>query len=141
MKNFVQTGDNIAFAASQLVHPAHAAGDQYTNLVAPGFGIATPVNLVESGDPVVIGKMVGVANNDALRSTDMVVVSTRGVYNLPVTGNNGVNAAINPGDRVYIDPAAATLNSNAANVPFGIALDAVASGATTVIRVKVQGAQ
>ena len=61
MKNFYQTGDNLTFLASQIVAPQHTLGDTYTNLVGPGEGATTPVNLVEDSDPVVIGRIVGVA--------------------------------------------------------------------------------
>lgn len=139
MKNFVQTGDNLAFLASELVHPAHAAGDTYTNLVGPASGITTPITLVESGDPVVCGQIVGVANQDALQSTDSIVISTRGVYNLSVHGANGSgNVAVAKGDQLYIDGTTAVISKVATGVPFGKALAAVASSATTVIPVKVQ---
>ena len=55
MKNFVMTGDNLSFLASDIVAPQHVAGDIYTNLVGPGSGLVTPINLVESGDPCIIG--------------------------------------------------------------------------------------
>lgn len=138
MKNFVQTGDNLAILASLLVFPAHAAGDTYTNLVAPTLGVATPVNLPEAGDPVVCGDLVGVVNNDVLRSTDTAVISTRGVFNLSVSGvGSAGNAAVAVGQKVYIDPASAVINVNNTKKAFGIALAAVASGATAVIPVKL----
>lgn len=136
MKNFVQTGDNLSFLASQLVAPSHASGDTYTNLVAPGFGLTPPINLVESGDPVVVGRIVGVANNDALQSSDTIVVSTRGVYALSVSSiHNGISV----GETVYIDPVSASLSDDFNDVPFGCALGAVSGGATTTINVKLFG--
>lgn len=139
MKNYVQDGDRLTFLASQLVHPAHAAGDTYTNLVAPGQGIATPVNQVEGGDPVVVGQIVGVANFDALQATDNVVISTKGVFNLNVVGvNAGGNVAVAVGDQLFIDPTTAQIDKKVANVPFGLALGAVNSGATTKIPVKLK---
>lgn len=135
MKNFYAVGDNLNFLASQIVAPQHAAGDTYTNLVGPGEGATTPVNLVEDGDPCVIGRIVGVANNDALFSTDTIVVSTKGVYSLPVTAFYG--AGIHVGETVYIDPVAATLSDKNAGVPFGVALAPVNEGSTTTILVKL----
>ncbi len=140
MKNWVQPGDNITVLASQCVFPAHAQGDTYTSLVAPQLGVATPVNLPEAGDPVLVGGcLVGVVNNDALQSTDSIVITTRGVFNLSVQGKttNGGNLAIAFGDRVYIDPATAALTGDSTKVPYGQALGAVAGGATTQIPVRV----
>jgi predicted RecA/RadA family phage recombinase len=134
MKNFIMNGDNLPFLASQIVNPSHSSGDTYTNLVGVAEGISTPINLVESGDPVVIGRIVGVANTDALASTDTVVVSTRGVYAVAVKSiHNGVAV----GETVYIDPATAVVSDDSSGVPFGCAVGAVASGATTTINVKL----
>jgi predicted RecA/RadA family phage recombinase len=136
MKNqILGAGDNLTFLASQIVAPSHSSGDTYTNLVGPGVGASTPVNLVEDGDPVVVGRIVGVSNSDALFSTDSIVVSTRGVYTLAVTA--GSAHGIHVGETIYIDPVAATLSDNAAGIPFGCALQAVAGGATTTIQVKL----
>lgn len=140
MKNFSQIGDNITVLASQCVFPAHAAGDTYTNLVAPGQGIATPVNLPESGDPVLVGGcLIGVVNNDALNPTDSIVISCRGVYLLSVIGKttNAANLAVNVGDRLYIDPVTAAITADSTKVPFGQALGAVVAGATTSIPVRL----
>lgn len=136
MKNFVQTGDNLAFLASQIVFPSHSSGDTYTNLVGPAEGIATPINLVESGDPVVIERICGVANNDALQSTDTVIVSTRGVYNLAVKCNT---QTIRVGETVYINASTAVLSDDSTGVPYGVALGVVANGVTTTIPVKLFG--
>jgi predicted RecA/RadA family phage recombinase len=136
VKNFVQPGDNLSFLASQMVAPAHTLGDTYTNLVAPSLGISTPVNLVESGDPVVIERIVGVANNDALASTDTIVVSTRGVYALAVHCST---QTIRLGETVYIHPTTAVLSDDSTGVPFGVALGTVANGVTSTINVKLFG--
>jgi predicted RecA/RadA family phage recombinase len=139
MKNFLQPGDQVSLLASQWVHPAHAAGDTYTNLVGPGQGLAVPINQVEGGDPVVCGQLVGVANYDALQATDSVVATTRGVFMLSVVGvNAGGNVAVAVGDQLFIDPATAQIDKKVANVPFGIALGVVLSGATTKIAVKLK---
>jgi predicted RecA/RadA family phage recombinase len=142
MKNFVMTGDNLTFVASSLVFPSHAAGDTYTNLVGAGAGLTTPINLVESGDPVVVGRIVGVANNDALTSADSIVVSTRGVYALAVQALYG--AGIHDGETVYINPTTAVLSDDSTGVPFGCVATpaggiAVIHGSTTTVPVKLFG--
>jgi len=80
-----------------------------------------------------IGVRVGV---DATVNTEHVPVQTRGVFNLAVTGDDGAPAAIAIGGIVFIG-AAGALSSDTAGIRFGIALDAVASGATTNIAVQV----
>jgi len=123
MKNFYKVGDNVDVVESVLVHPTHTDG------------------LAKSGDQAVVGSLVGVVNNDALATTDTCVLSTRGVYLLPVTGVDGSgNAAVAVGDQLYIDPAAAAaINKKATKTVFGIALEAVNSGATATIKVKLNG--
>jgi Uncharacterized conserved protein (DUF2190) len=141
MKNFYEIGDNLSFLASQIVAPQHASGDIYTNLVGPGEGATTPVNLVQDSDPCVIGRIVGVSNMDAVFATDTIVVSTRGVYTLSVT--SAFPRGIHLGETIYIDALNATLsdNQNSANggIPFGCALGAIAAGATSTIQVKLFG--
>lgn len=120
MKNSVQTGDVITLADSVLVKPS---------------------TRVAGGDPVVVGKLSGVAFNTTTASTDLVDIQRVGVFNLSVTGvNAGGNVAVAVGDKIYIDPAAsAALNAKVANVPFGIALGAITSGATATIPVLLTG--
>lgn len=95
--------------------------------------------LVLSGDPVVIGQLPGVA----LTSEDVdgnATIQTDGVFDLPVKGETTTNANIAVGAIVYYDSAATPhkLNADSSNgVRFGYALEAVSSGATTTIRVKV----
>lgn len=123
MKNFYQIGDNVDVVESVLVHPAHADG------------------LAKSGDQVVVGTLTGVVNADAAAATDKVIISTRGVFLIPVSAvNAGGNSAVAVGDKLYIDAAAAAaVNKKVANQPFGIALEAVTSGATATIKVKLTG--
>jgi predicted RecA/RadA family phage recombinase len=138
MKNFLQEGEFIALPASSWVHPAHAAGNTYTTLVGAQQGLTVPINQVEGGDPVVCGTLVGVANFDALQSTDLVTAKTRGVFNLSVVGvNAGGNVAVAVGDALFIDPSTAQIDKKVANVKFGIALGAITSGSTAVIPVKL----
>ena len=138
MKNLLyEVGDRLAFLASLIVAPSHASGDTYTNLVAPGEGISTPVNLVEAGDPVVIGRIVGVAEQDALQSTDSITVRLRGVFNLSVQCQHHT---ITVGETVYINPSTAVISDDPTQVPFGTALASVPSGTTATIAVRLFGA-
>ncbi len=119
-----------------------------------------------SGDPLIIGTgtspnfgLAAVVENSytqpsGLVATGNVPLQFIGVFFLSVKGllNNhgGGNLAINPGDRVYADNDGTrdattgvyygfTLDANSvAGVYFGNALDAVVSGATTTIRVRLK---
>jgi predicted RecA/RadA family phage recombinase len=123
MKNFKQPGVNLTLTESLLVHPTHTDG------------------LVNSGDPVVRGTIVGVATIDAAATTDGIPIKTDGVFDLSVTATNaGGNVAVAIGDRLYIDGASAVISKDSTKTPFGKALAAVTSGATAVIEVKVTGA-
>ncbi|MFC5744821.1 capsid cement protein [Actinomadura rugatobispora] len=96
--------------------------------------------LVMSGDPVVIGQLPGVALTTEDADDGMATIQTDGVFDLPVKGETTTNAAIAVGAIVYYDAAATPhkLNADSTNgVRFGYALEAVSSGATTTIRVKI----
>jgi predicted RecA/RadA family phage recombinase len=87
------------------------------------------------GDPVVIGQLPAVALT-AEDADGMATIQTDGVFNLLVKGETTTNAAVSIGDIVYFD--SDKLNKDNTNgVRFGYALEAVSSGATTTIRVKV----
>jgi predicted RecA/RadA family phage recombinase len=136
MKNLSQLTDAILqFLASDLTAPSHSSGDSYTNIAGPQQGLNTPINLVEGGDPVVCGRIVGVADHDALTSSDLITVYTRGVFNLAVTV---VHNGFSKGETVYIDPSSAVLSDDQTKTPFGVALDATSVNAT--IRVMLFGA-
>lgn len=99
-----------------------------------------PANAVKSGDPVAVGQIAGVALTD--RGTDnKATIDTRGAFSIPVKGVNDVpaNVAVAVGDVVYFDntftPGQVDVGPN--GVRFGYALDPVAAGATTTIRVKI----
>lgn len=122
MQNLKQEGITLDFVESALNHPTHANG------------------LVSAGDPVSVGKIVGVSKITAAATTDTVPVRTRGVFSLPVAGvGSAGNAAIAAGDALYFDPATGVVNANNTKTPFGRALAAVASGATTTIDVLLTG--
>ena len=94
-------------------------------------------NLVQSGDPLAVGQIPGVALTDE-DSDGMATVQTDGVFRLDVHGYSGTAAAVSAGDIVYWDDTAGELNTESSgNVRFGYALEAVVSGATTEILTKV----
>lgn len=98
---------------------------------------------VASGDPVAVGQIPGVALDDAddtVAASGECTVQFDGVFDLEVVGTSDdgtTGAAIAIGDVVYIDTDG-TLNVDTSNgIRFGYALEAVASGATETIKVKV----
>lgn len=93
---------------------------------------------ITSGDPVVAGQIPGVA----LNSTDAngkVTMKTDGVFTLSVKGiDGGGNSAVAVGDIIYyVSGDTPKLSKKTSGVRFGYALEAVASAATTTIRVKL----
>lgn len=98
-------------------------------------------NLVLSGDPGAVGQLPFVALTDE-DAAGLASVDTAGVYELSVLGHDGTaNAAIAVGDKLVWDDAGGTIEKSpgsANSVPFGYALGAVASGATTKIEVRLQ---
>ena len=91
-----------------------------------------------SGAPVVVGKIPGVALTDS-DSANSVSVQHDGVFDLSVQGIDGVgNSAVAVGDDLYYNSAdTPKINKKSAGVFFGNALEAVASGATSTIEVRV----
>ena len=115
---YLQEARYLTFVESDLVHPSHSD------------------NLVDSGDPVMVGRIVGVAADSAAATSDKIAVDTGGGHSLSVTSiHNGISL----GETVYIDPAAATLSDDFNDVPFGTALEAIAGNATATIGVKLFG--
>lgn len=98
---------------------------------------------VASGDPVAVGQIPGVAldtADDTVANDGECTVQFDGVFDLEVVGTSDdgtTGAAIGIGDVVYIDTDG-SLNVDTSNgIRFGYALEAVASGATETIKVKV----
>lgn len=98
-----------------------------------------------SGDPVRVGVMTGVAMVDegegALESDETVVDFGPGVYDLVVDDNEG--SGISPGDTIYYhdtetgDPETNLNNSSTgADATFGVAMESVAANGTATIQVK-----
>ena len=102
-------------------------------LLNPGrrITIAVPAGVV-SGDPVVVGELVGVAQIDR-QSDGNTTIDTEGVYELTVTG------AITLGAPVYAVVASGLVTSltatSTSNTRFGIAL--AAQGSTGKVPVKI----
>jgi predicted RecA/RadA family phage recombinase len=98
-------------------------------------------DLVKSGDPGAVGQIPIVALTDE-DANGKATCATEGVYDLAVFGNDGTaGAAIAEGDKIVWDNAGGTLEKtpgSANSVPFGYALGAVSSGATTTIPVRLQ---
>lgn len=124
MKNFVQKGDRITFAATALVGPN---------------------NPIKSGDPIVLaaGRLAGVAVADATPGTagpandGNVVMQVVGVFNLAVVSTHHI---IYPGQTVYINTSTGVISDDLTGVPYGNVLDQVAQYATTTVRVRLFGA-
>lgn len=111
-----EKGDELSYAASAL----------------------TPSSGVESGDPVLAGQVPGVALIDETDSK--VTVKHNGVFDLEAEAvDNAGNSAIAVGDILYYDSAATIkINKDATNgVRFGYALEAIGSGNSDTIYVKV----
>ncbi len=99
---------------------------------------ATPA----SGDPVLFGDLPGVAltaegggGNAAANTT----VQFEGVVDVSVKGvNAGGNSAVAVGDTIYYNAAdTPKLNKKVAGTRYGVALEAITSGGTDTIRVRI----
>jgi predicted RecA/RadA family phage recombinase len=109
------------------------------------FGDGTKLSVVcsdpatpKSGDPVLVGQIPAVAVTNE-RADGTTSVDTEGVWNLSVKGVDGSgNAAVAAGDIIYYVAAdTPKLSKKATGVRFGYALDAITSGSTATIRVKL----
>lgn len=117
-------GRHITVLESELTHPTHGDG------------------FVDGGDPVLHGdNIVGVAFKSAAAATDYIAIDTEGIWWLTVYGTNeDGNVAVTYGDDIYIaiDGCLLSKNNNkATHRYFGRALDAVVSGTSEVIPVKL----
>ena len=111
----------------------------------PGDTLPLPVPAgTKSGDPVVIGTIAGVALEDR-DAAGNAPVRVKGVFMLSVTGRDGASdKAIAVGDKVYYTvPSGGTSAiidvSATAGEEFGVALKAIAAGATATIPVALKG--
>lgn len=123
-------GRHITLLESNLTHPTHSDG------------------LVNKGDPVQAGHIVGVAFDSALAATQPIAIDTEGVWALScVAANYSGNSAIAIGDILYIggtpgyNPASGggIISKDATGTRFGKALSILATGYTGLVAVKVHG--
>lgn len=100
---------------------------------------ATAPTTPASGDPVLLGRLPGVALTD--EDTDGKITMDIGpsIFALSVEANDGAaDSAIAAGDILYYKVGATpVLNKNSTGVSFGVALEAVTSGETATIDVLV----
>ena len=91
-----------------------------------------------AGGPVIIGVLPGVALS-AEDADGNTVVQCDGVFDLSVKGVDGSgNAAVAVGDQLYYtDGDTPKINKKTTGTAFGVALEAVGSGQTDTIRVRI----
>jgi hypothetical protein len=121
-----------------------------TNLIFEPVGklsVPVPDGTVSGDALIVLGTVPAVALTDkgagGNAATDATVaINPAWVVDIPVKGEDGAgNAAISVGEQVWVDTDG-EINVDLTNgTLFGIALEAVASGATTTIRVLLLPAQ
>lgn len=102
------------------------------------FQVSVPVEEgVESGDPVLVGSMPGVALIDRGKDTEgEATVQFVGSFELSVEGKKGEEEkAIAVGEPVYIKNG--KLSADSGGTLFGYALGAVAKGKTETVEVKI----
>ena len=116
--NYSRQGDHITILESLMQHPTHSDG------------------FVNSGDPVRVNKLHGVALLDAAAATDSIPIATEGVWNLTVSANDGSSSAVAVGNYIYIG-STATLSKLATDLLFGIALETITISGTATIAVKL----
>jgi len=104
------------------------------NFVQPGrtLTVSAPAGGVNSGDPVLIGAIFGIANFTALATAD-VEIDTHGVFTL----TKATGAAWAVGDPVYWDAAAKNITKTAANNLVVGTATAIAATGDTVGNVKI----
>ncbi len=136
MKNFIQNGSRITFAASAVV-----TANNYAN----PFSGAVAADGPKSGEAGVIGRIVGVVVADSIAGAagpyndSNVVLETVGVFNLAV---KSIYHPITAGETIYIHPTTGLVSDDYTGdaVPYGCVCDAVAQYTTATVRVKLFGA-
>ena len=111
-----------------------------TNFIQPGVDIklATGTGL-SANDPFLYGDFLPcVLMTDAeTASPYYAVCRTSGVFDLSVKANNGSPAAVAVGDQIFYT--SGKLDKAATGKPFGVALEAIGSGETATIQVRLNG--
>lgn len=97
------------------------------------------LDAVDSGDLVIFGAIVGIAQGDYDTAKDWVVLDLWGNQEMAVVGEDGAgNAAIAIGDWLYYEAGTpAKINLKPTGICIGRALGAVLAGATTTIGVQI----
>jgi predicted RecA/RadA family phage recombinase len=92
-----------------------------------------------SGDPFVVGAGIHGVLQTSYDANGKAVIDTEGVFDLSVKGvNDDGNSAVAIGDRIsYVAADTPKLSKKKSGIFFGIALEAVLTGATTTINVKL----
>jgi predicted RecA/RadA family phage recombinase len=107
-------GRYMTFMESDLVHPARSS------------------NMVNKGDPVNCGNIVGVAQKTAIAATDLIPVDTEGIWYLNVVASDDAGtSAVTLGDILYINTG--VVSKKASGTVFGKALGALTGSATAAI--------
>lgn len=101
--------------------------------------VATDPTTPASGDPILVGQIpaVAVAAKDA--TTGKTPCKMEGVFDLSVKAvDGGGNSAVAVGDIIYyVSADTPKLSKKTSGVRFGYALEAITSGATDTIYVKI----
>lgn len=118
-----------------------------TNYVNDGSAVVLTWSTTSpsANDPVIkcaakaTGGLVGVALNGAGTAGEYVTVRTKGIFKLSVTATG---APMNVGDYVFaavggIEVCTATLSNDNTGLCYGQLLEAVSSGATSIVQVKL----
>lgn len=107
-----------------------ATNEKVTTPIARNLAVASGT---KSGDPVVIGTLVGVAETDRDGSGNAIVHFGTAIWYLAVGGVDGSgNSAVAIGDKIYYTSGdTPKLNKKTTGVYFGKALGTVGSGSTT----------
>lgn len=103
-----------------------------------GVALRLPVgSTILSGQPCIVGNILGVAATDYSATDTAASVDREGVYNLTVNAvNDAGNVAVAAGDAIYyVGTDAIVLSKKKSGRFFGYAMDAVTSGSNAVIRV------
>ena len=123
--NYQGRGERVTIAGSKLTGP-HASPN------------------IKGGDPVLVGRLCGVAVADQTPGTAgpyndaNVVVQLVGIFNLSVSSQQEAGIVI--GETVYMNTSTGALSDDYTQTPFGIALGAVTLGSSATIPVRLFGA-
>jgi len=90
---------------------------------------------ISAGAVVVIGKLVGIAQNDIAASTGTGVVVLEGVFNVP----KNTSLAITQGDQLFWDTTPGEVTKTPTDYPIGTAHESAGSSDTTVNVKLLQG--